>query len=82
MPAGCALPDAVALSRADGDACSDPRAVRVPEGETADTPLKEASALLEYALEDGEAPTESVAVGVRVGVGVGEGVDERVDEPV
>jgi hypothetical protein len=35
-------------------------------------------AVAETALDDGDAPKESVAVGVQVGVGVGDGVDVRV----
>ncbi len=44
-PTGCALPDAVALSRADADACSVPRALRDPAGEAVDTPVLDARAL-------------------------------------
>lgn len=46
-PTDCALPDAVALARAEGDSCSVPRALRERAGETVDAPVTETSAVLE-----------------------------------
>ncbi len=40
--------------------------------------VADGSPVKETALEEGEAPKESVVVGVQVGVGVGVGVEERV----